>query len=133
MHIGPRLAWRRGSCTSDDVPPTGLTHRREPHAHPHPPACCRHHLRAGCNEASVYQGKCALPTNFDLGQARRRTNLRIDWTADGGRWGLGGFVNNMFDKLYVSVLGTISQPPLGTLYAYVTPQRTWRVEARYKL
>ena len=87
--------------------------------------------RTRCNDASVYQGKCALPTNFDLGEAQQRTDLRVDWTARGGRWGLGAFVNNVFDKRYVSGLGTISQSVLGTPYAYVTPPRMWGVEARY--
>ncbi len=88
--------------------------------------------RMRCNDASVYQGKCALPTNFDLGAPEQRTDLRIDWTVRGGRWGVGAFVNNLFDKQYVSGLGTISQSVLGTPYAYVTPPRMWGVEARYK-
>src|SRR6185437_10618044 len=44
--------------------------------------------RMRCNDASVYQGKCALPTNFDLGAAQQRTDLRIDWNAGDGHWGL---------------------------------------------
>ena len=88
--------------------------------------------RTRCNDASVYQGKCALPTNFDLGAAQQRTDLRVDWTARSGVWGLGAFVNNVFNKRYVSGLGTISQSVLGTPYAYVTPPRMWGVEARYK-
>ncbi|WP_449422182.1 hypothetical protein [Rhodanobacter lindaniclasticus] len=88
--------------------------------------------RMRCNDASVYQGKCALPTNFDLGAAQQRTDLRVDWNARDGHWGLGAYVNNLFDQRYVSGLGTISQSVLGTPYAYVTPPRMWGVEARYK-
>lgn len=88
--------------------------------------------RTRCNDASVYQGTCALPTNFDLGAAQQRTDLRVDWTARGGRWGVGAFVNNVLNKRYVDGLGTISQSVLGTPYAYVTPPRMWGVEARYK-
>ena len=88
--------------------------------------------RTRCNDASIYQGKCALPTNFDLGESQERTDLRVDWNARNGHWGLGAYVNNLFDKQYVSGLGTISQSVLGTPYAYVTPPRMWGVEARYK-
>ena len=88
--------------------------------------------RMRCNDASVYQGKCALPTHFDLGAAQQRTDLRIDWNAGDGHWGLGAYVNNLFDQRYVSGLGTISQSVLGTPYAYVTAPRMWGVEARYK-
>ena len=88
--------------------------------------------RMRCNDASVYQGKCALPTNFDLGEPQQRTDLRVDWNAANGRWGLGAYVQNLFDKRYVSGLGTISQSVLGTPYAYVTPPRMWGVEARVK-
>lgn len=88
--------------------------------------------RMRCNDASVYQGKCALATNFDLGKPQQRTDLRLDWNARDGHWGLGAYVNNLFDTRYVSGLGTISQSVLGTPYAYVTPPRMWGVEARYK-
>ena len=40
-----------------------------------------------CNDASVYQGKCSLPTNFDLNRAQQRTDARLDWNAPGDRWG----------------------------------------------
>ncbi len=85
-----------------------------------------------CNAASVYQGKCSLPTNFDLNSAQHRTDLRLDWTASGGRWGLGAFVNNLFNQRYVTGLGTVSQSVLGTPYAYITPPRMYGVEARVK-
>ena len=63
---------------------------------------------------------------------QQRTDLRLDWNAANGRWGLGAYVQNLFDKQYVSGLGTISQSVLGTPYAYVTPPRMWGVEARVK-
>jgi iron complex outermembrane receptor protein len=88
--------------------------------------------KARCNDASVYQGKCALATNFDLDSARQRTDLRLDWNAASGRWGLGAYVNNLFDQRYVEGLGTVSQSVLGTPYAYITPPRMWGVEARLK-
>jgi iron complex outermembrane receptor protein len=46
--------------------------------------------------------------------------------------GLGALVNSVFDKRYISGLGTISQSVFGRPYAYVTPSRMWDVEARYK-
>lgn len=85
-----------------------------------------------CNAASVYQGKCSLPTNFDLNSPQKRTDIRLDWNAASGRWGVGAFVNNLFNQRYVQGLGTVSQSVLGTPYAYVTPPRMWGVEARVK-
>ncbi len=41
--------------------------------------------RLRCNDVSVYQGKYALPTNFDLEEPQQSTGLRVDWTARGGR------------------------------------------------
>jgi len=88
--------------------------------------------KARCNDASVYQGKCALATNFDLDSAHQRTDLRLDWNAAGGRWGVGAYVNNLFNQRYVEGINTVSQSVLGTPYAYITPPRMWGVEARVK-
>jgi iron complex outermembrane receptor protein len=85
-----------------------------------------------CNSASVYQGKCSLPTSFNLNSPQKRTDLRLDWNAASGRWGVGAFVNNLFNQRYVEGLGTVSQSVLGTPYAYITPPRMWGVEARVK-
>lgn len=85
-----------------------------------------------CNDASVYQGKCSLPTNFSLNAAQERTDLRLDWSAPGSRWGVALFVNNLFNKQYVNALGTVSQSVLGTPYAYVTPPRMYGAEFRVK-
>jgi outer membrane receptor protein involved in Fe transport len=85
-----------------------------------------------CNAASIYQGKCSLPTNFDLNSPQKRADLRLDWNAASGRWGVGAFANNLFDQRYVEGLGTVSQSVLGTPYAYITPPRMWGVEARVK-
>ena len=85
-----------------------------------------------CNDSSVFQGKCSLPTNFDLNRAQQRTDIRLDWNARGDRWGLGVFVNNLFDQRYVTGVNTVSESVLGTPYAYITPPRMWGVEARVK-
>ncbi|WP_130619089.1 TonB-dependent receptor [Dyella amyloliquefaciens] len=85
-----------------------------------------------CNDASVYQGKCSLPTNFSLNQAQERTDLRLGWSSSGDRWGVALYVNNLFNKQYVNGLGTVSQSVLGTPYAYITPPRMWGAEFRVK-
>lgn len=85
-----------------------------------------------CNAASIYQGKCGLPSNFDLNAAQKRTDMRVDWTANGGRWGVGLFVNNLFNQRNVTGLGTVSQSVLGTPYAYITAPRTYGAEFRVK-
>jgi iron complex outermembrane receptor protein len=85
-----------------------------------------------CNDASVFEGKCSLPTHFNLNAPQKRTDLRIDWTANGGRWGVGLFVNNVFNQRYVIGLGTVSQSVLGTPYAYITAPRMYGAEFRVK-
>jgi iron complex outermembrane receptor protein len=85
-----------------------------------------------CNAASVYQGQCSLPTNFDLNAAQKRTDMRIDWTANGGRWGVALYVNNVFNQRNVIGLGTVSQSVLGTPYAYISAPRTYGAEFRVK-
>jgi iron complex outermembrane receptor protein len=80
----------------------------------------------------VYQGKCSLPTNFDLNAAQKRTDMRIDWTANGGRWGVSLYVNNVFNQRYVIGLGTVSESVLGTPYAYITAPRMYGAEFRVK-
>jgi iron complex outermembrane receptor protein len=88
--------------------------------------------RTRCNDASVYEGQCALPTTFKLGSSQQRADLRLDWNARDGRWGVGAYVNNLFDKRYVTALGTVSQSVLGTPYAYITAPRMYGVELRAK-
>ncbi|WP_199098135.1 TonB-dependent receptor [Dyella sp. ASV21] len=85
-----------------------------------------------CNDASVYQGKCSLPTNFSLNKAQERTDMRLDWSAASGRWGMALYVSNLFNKQYVNGLGTVSQSVLGTPYAYITPPRMYGAEFRVK-
>jgi iron complex outermembrane receptor protein len=76
--------------------------------------------------------KCSLSTNFDLNEAQQRTDMRLDWTASGGRWGVALYVNNLFNQRYVTGLGTVSQSVLGTPYAYITPPRMYGAEFRVK-
>jgi iron complex outermembrane recepter protein len=85
-----------------------------------------------CNDASVYQGKCSLPTNFDLNASQKRTDIRLDWTTNSGRWGVGIYVNNLFNQRNVIGLGTVSESVLGTPYAYVTAPRMYGAEFRVK-
>ncbi|MBE1159558.1 TonB-dependent receptor [Dyella acidiphila] len=86
-----------------------------------------------CNAASVYQGKCSLPTSsFDLNAPQKCTDLRLDWTANGGRWGVALYVNNVFNQRNVIGLGTVSQSVLGTPYAYITAPRMYGAEFHVK-
>jgi len=85
-----------------------------------------------CNTASVFEGKCSLPTNFNLNAPQKRTDLRVDWTANSGRWGVALFVNNVFNQRYLMGLGTVSQSVLGTPYAYITAPRMYGGEFRVR-
>ncbi|MFC5741474.1 TonB-dependent receptor [Dyella tabacisoli] len=89
--------------------------------------------RTRCNADSIYQGKCAVPTTaFDLGEASRRTDLRLDWTSNNDRWGVGAYVNNLFNQRYVGTINNVTAL-LGTPYAEnITPPRMWGIELRAK-
>jgi iron complex outermembrane receptor protein len=83
-----------------------------------------------CNDDSRLQGTCAPGTPFAVGGARHRTDLRLDWSSTDERWGLGLYAVNLFDQRYVESISNVTTAVLGTPWAYVTPPRSWGVEAR---
>jgi iron complex outermembrane receptor protein len=80
-----------------------------------------------CNSDSVYQGTCLTTPTFSVGKAQNRTDLRLGWSA--APWTLAVFVNNAFDKRYVSSINNVSTSILGTPFASITAPRLWGVEA----
>lgn len=83
-----------------------------------------------CNADSKLQGSCQISPNFQVGEARNRTDARLDWSASGGHWGVALYVNNLFDHRYVEGVDNISASVFGTPFAHVTPPRTWGLELR---
>jgi iron complex outermembrane receptor protein len=86
--------------------------------------------RSRCNDDSLLQGTCGLGANVPVGAAQQRTDVRLDWTSGDGRWGAALFVNNVFDKRYVTGIGNISATVFGTPYASISPPRMVGVELR---
>jgi iron complex outermembrane receptor protein len=89
--------------------------------------------RNRCNDDSRRQGTCAPGTPFAVGGARRRTDLRLDWSSADDHWGVGLYAANLFDQRYVESIGNVTTAVLGTPWAYVTPPRSWGVELRASL
>ncbi|RUL61545.1 TonB-dependent receptor [Dyella dinghuensis] len=85
-----------------------------------------------CNADSGFQGTCLTTPLFSVGTSSNRTDARLDWHTPDERWGVGLYVNNMFNKRYVVSIGNDSTNDFGTPYAVVTPPRVYGVELRTK-
>jgi iron complex outermembrane receptor protein len=85
-----------------------------------------------CNSGSGFQGTCQVSPSFTVSGVRRNVDMRLDWNAPGGHWGIGVFVTNLLNNRYVTGVDNITAP-LGLAYANITPPRMWGVELRVKL
>ena len=85
-----------------------------------------------CNADSGFQGACLTTPLFSVGTSTQRTDARLDWHTPDERWGVGLYVNNMFNKRYVVSIGNDSTNDFGTPYAVITPPRVYGVELRTK-
>ena len=85
-----------------------------------------------CNADSGFQGTCLTTPLFSVGTSTQRTDARLDWHTPDQRWGVGLYVNNMFNKRYVVSIGNDSTNDFGTPYAVITPPRVYGVELRTK-
>ncbi|MGH8160251.1 MAG: hypothetical protein ACREPQ_19220 [Rhodanobacter sp.] len=84
-----------------------------------------------CNADAVAQAQCLTTPAFKLGTAQNRTDMRLSWSAPHQPWGFALFVNNAFDKRYVSQINNVTATTLGTPFASITPPRMYGVEASY--
>lgn len=80
-----------------------------------------------------YQSKTFF-TQFNRPQIAQKgytvVNGRLGWTSDGGKYSVGAFVNNLFDKTYFTeVLESGAFNPQLVAQAYVAPPRTFGVNA----
>ncbi|PHV08828.1 TonB-dependent receptor [Janthinobacterium sp. BJB412] len=85
-----------------------------------------------CN-ADALQGACLNTPAFRAGTAKQHTDLRLGWDAGSGRWGVALFVNNAFDKRYVTRIDNTSTGILGTPFAIVSDPRRVGVELRVSM
>ncbi|MGC1548448.1 MAG: TonB-dependent receptor [Rhodanobacter sp.] len=88
--------------------------------------------RTRCNIDSGVQGSCLSTPYFTIGTSTQRTDARLDWHTTDDRWGVGLFVNNLFNKRYVTGIGNYTTNVFGTPYATITPPRVWGLELRTK-
>jgi iron complex outermembrane recepter protein len=81
-----------------------------------------------CNADSQNNGSC-LNTSFKTGEAENRTDVRLAWVSHSRvPITVAVYSNNVFNKQYVTGIGTISVPTLGTPFANITSPRFWGVE-----
>jgi len=82
-----------------------------------------------CNTDSAAQGSCLTIPAFRTGLASNRTDGRLAWTSPGRvPVTVALYVNNLFDKQYVTGVQTISSTTLGTPFTNITAPRFWGVE-----
>jgi iron complex outermembrane receptor protein len=81
-----------------------------------------------CNADSVVQGNCLVTPAFTLGVAQNRTDGRLAWSSPSEHWSVALYVNNLFDKQYVTSVQNISATTLGTPFASISAPRFWGVE-----
>lgn len=84
--------------------------------------------RYRCNSDSVVQGNCLITPTFRVGTAQNRTDLRLGWSSPNVPWSVALFVNNVFDKRYVSGMDNITASTLGTPTARINPPLMWGFE-----
>lgn len=83
-----------------------------------------------CNNDSQLQGTCQVSPNFRTGSGEERTDARVGWNSTDNHWGVALYVNNLFDKRYVTGVNNITESVFGTPFATVTLPRMWGVELR---
>ena len=82
-----------------------------------------------CNADSAVQGSCLTIPAFRIGTAQNRADTRLGWTSRGPMpVSVALYVNNLFDKQYVTGVQTISETTLGTPFSNITAPRFWGVE-----
>jgi iron complex outermembrane receptor protein len=91
-----------------------------------------YHGPTRCNADSGIQGSCYSTPAFTIGTSQQRTDSRLDWHTPNGQWGIGLYVNNLFNQRYVLGVGNETTDVFGTPYATVTPPRTFGLEFRTK-
>ncbi|MBO9662783.1 MAG: TonB-dependent receptor [Dokdonella sp.] len=85
-----------------------------------------------CNADSALQGTCISALPFKVGERHTRADFRVGWSSPDMPWSFAVFVNNVFDKRYVTGINNISTSVLGTTSAGITAPRLWGVEAAVK-
>jgi len=88
--------------------------------------------KSRCNADSQTQGQCIPTLPFKVGGSQTRTDFRVGWSSPNVPWSVALFVNNVFDKQYVSGLNRIVTNVLGVTSAGITAPRMWGVEAAYR-
>ena len=82
-----------------------------------------------CNADSQANGACLQIPAFRTGEAENRADVRLAWISNSRvPITVAVYANNLFDKQYVTGVGTISVPTLGTPFTSLTSPRFWGME-----
>jgi iron complex outermembrane receptor protein len=82
-----------------------------------------------CNADSQNNYACLQIPTFRTDGSTNRTDVRLAWVSHSRvPITVAVFANNLFDKQYVTGVGSISIPTLGTPFSNITAPRFWGVE-----
>ncbi|MFN3211753.1 MAG: TonB-dependent receptor [Henriciella sp.] len=84
-----------------------------------------------CNSEALTQGDCLGFPAFAVGKSQERTDIRVFWNSDSGRYKVGAFVNNLFDNQYVGGVNNLTSATLGTPFVSLTEPQTWGVDLKW--
>lgn len=85
------------------------------------------------NIESLAQGTCSANLGaFSLGQANNRTDLRMQWESEDGRFALGAYANNVFNNRYVNGVNNITAATFGTPFASISQPRYYGIDFKVK-
>jgi iron complex outermembrane receptor protein len=81
-----------------------------------------------CNAESHATRACLPDASFPLGVAQNQTDARIGWRSADHKWGVSVYGSNLFDKRYVTGIGSLTADVFGTPTASVNAPRRYGVE-----
>ncbi|MFL6617566.1 MAG: TonB-dependent receptor domain-containing protein, partial [Povalibacter sp.] len=82
-----------------------------------------------CNADSKLQGTCQVSTNFKVGEATQRLDMRLGWNSTNDKYGVAGYVTNLLDDQYVTGVNNITNNTFGTPFGSISEPRMWGMEA----
>lgn len=120
----PTWAYSLGGGYTADLGKAGSLEFQASHAYS---GACRPNIE------SLGQGSCSADLGaFTVGQANSRTDLRVQWASDDGRFELGAYANNVFDNRYVSGINNLTTATFGTPFVSITQPRFYGFDFKLK-